>query len=169
MAPLPAALDPQARLIAWRLDKQAHAQDWDSGEGARLFGGRWNPKELSVVYCSLDPATCIMEAAVHKGFPVLDTQRHILTSMQILDPGSVRIIRPGDVPNPAWLDSGTPSAGQQRWGADLLAQHPFVMFPSVVSKRSWNLVFQPSMAEGRYLLVDQEALSIDGRLNPPAP
>ena len=90
--------------MAWRLDKQAHAREWDSGEGARLFGGRWNPKGLSVVHCSLDPATCILEVAVHKGFPVLDTQRHILTSMQILDPRSVRIIRPGDVPHPAWLE-----------------------------------------------------------------
>ena len=30
-----------------------------------------------------------------------------------------------------------------------------------------NLAFQPSLAHGKYQLVDQECLEIDGRLNPP--
>ena len=80
-------MDPQAPLIAWRIDKQVHGDEWDSGVGAKLSGGRWNPKGTSVVYCSLDPATCILESAVHKGFDVLDAQPHILTRMRIVDPG----------------------------------------------------------------------------------
>ena len=60
-----------------------------------------------------------------------------------------------------------PSAGQQEWGASLLEAHPFVIFPSVVSKRSWNLVFQPSRAHGKYQLVEQTTHAIDGRLDSP--
>ena len=171
MTPLPAVLGPPPipPLIAWRLDADAHAPSWDSGIGAELWGGRWNPKGVKAVYCSLDPATTILESAVHKGFDVLDTQAFVLTSMQITDTSDVKVIEPNDVPNPAWLHNGIPSAGQQAWGANWLVLHPFVIFPSVVSKLSWNIVFRPGHAAGKYILIDQGRLVLDTRLNPPTP
>lgn len=76
MTPLPAALGGKD-FIAWRLDRDAYAPTWDSGEGSYLAGGRWNSKGVRAVYCSIDPATAILEVAVHKGFDVLDTVHHI--------------------------------------------------------------------------------------------
>jgi RES domain-containing protein len=169
MAPLPGAAGPGSPLVAWRVDDSRHAATWDSGIGAELGGGRWNPKGIKVVYCSLDPATTILEVAVHKGFDVLDTMPYTLTCMTIPDPGRVKVVRPSDVPNPAWLHAGIPSAGQQAWGASLLTAHPFVAFPSVVSKSSWNVVFRPDVASGKYTLLEQDRLVIDGRLNPVEP
>ena len=171
MAALPAALDRAAPLLAWRIDAERHAADWDSGIGAELFGGRWNPKGQRAVYCSLDPATCLVEAAVHRGFEVLDTQPHVLSCVLILprsadDPG-VRVLRADELPNPAWLNGGTPSAGQQRFGAGLLAAHGIVVLPSAVSKCSWNLVLQPAAATGRWRLQHQQRLVLDTRLHPP--
>jgi RES domain-containing protein len=89
--------------------------------------------------------------------------------MTVLDPGSVRIVLPGEVPNGAWLHGGIPSAGQQAWGAALIDKHPFVAFPSVVSRFSWNIVFHPDRAKGKYAFLAQAALELDTRLNPPAP
>lgn len=169
MTPLPGALSPGSQLVAWRVDASKHAATWDSGIGAELGGGRWNPKGVKTVYCSFDPSTTIMESAVHRGFDELDTQPFTLSSLTISDPVNVKVVRPGDVPNPAWLHAGIVSAGQQAWGAALLAAHPFVAFPSVVSKLSWNLVFRPDIAAGRYALLGQDRLVIDGRLNPPKP
>jgi RES domain-containing protein len=102
---------------------------------------------------------------VHKGFDELDTMPHTLTSMTIADPSEVKIVTPADVPNPDWLHSGIPSAGQQAWGAALLATHPFVVFPSVASKASWNLVFRADLAAGKYALLQQGPLII-GHLRP---
>jgi RES domain-containing protein len=167
MTPLPAALDAAAALVAWRLDSERHAAAWDSGIGAERVGGRWNPKGVRAVYCSLDPSTCLLESAVHRGFKVLDTQPHTLTSLEIEDAAHVKVVMPGEIPNPAWLHGGTPSAHQQAWGAGLLGAHAFVLFPSAVSKRSWNLVFEPATANGRYRLRTQERMVIDTRLNPP--
>lgn len=169
MTPLPAAMSPGALLVAWRVDQAHHGAAWDSGIGAELGGGRWNPKGVKAVYCSLDPATTILEVAVHKGFGVLDTQPHVLTSMTVADPSVIKVVQPTDVPNPGWLHAGIPSAGQQAWGAALLVAHPFVLFPSVVSKSSWNLVFRPDIAAGRYAQLEQDRLVIDGRLNPVTP
>ena len=155
-------------LLAWRIDAQAHAATWDSGIGAELFGGRWNPKGERAVYCSLDPATCIVEAAVHRGFAVLDAQPHVLSCLQ-LDAAGVRVLAPAELPNPAWLHGGVPSAGQQQFGAGLLAAHGVLVLPSAVSKLSWNLVFAPSVAAGRWRLMGQEPLVLGTRLNPPRP
>ena len=153
-------------MLAWRIDAQAHAATWHSGIGAELFGGRWNPKGQRAVYCSLDPATCLVEAAVHRGFAVLDTQPHVLSCLQ-LDANAVPVLMPEAMPNPAWLHGGVPSAGQQRFGADLLLAHGIVVLPSAVSKHSWNLVFSPVVAAGRWQLLHQQRLVVDGRLNPP--
>lgn len=171
MAPLPAALggDP-TRLTAWRIDAERFAASWDSGLGAERFGGRWNPKGLRVVYCSLDPATCLVEVAVHRGFEVLDTQPHVLTAVQ-LPPEAVHVVPPEAVPNPAWLHAGWPSAGQQHWGAQLLLAHGALVLPSVVSRASWNLVFAPdhlgAAARAGLQVLSQQRLVLDGRLNPP--
>jgi RES domain-containing protein len=169
MTPLPGPLASRTRLVAWRLDAAIHAPTWDSGIGAEHMGGRWNPKGVKVVYCSFDPATTILESAVHRGFYVLDTQPFILTSMGIADPADMKVVWPNDVPNPAWLHGGIPSAGQQAWGATLLDAHPFVAFPSVVSKFSWNIAFRPERAIAKYALLGQDRLVLDTRLNPPMP
>jgi RES domain-containing protein len=168
MTPLPAALDSTAPLVAWRIDSQPYAETWDSGIGAEAVGGRWNPKGVKAVYCSIDPSTCLVESAVHRGFKVLDTRPHVLSRIEISNVKSVRIVMPAEIPNPAWLEGGTPSRNQQHWGADLLSAHGIVLFPSAVSKKSWNLVFQPDLARGLYRLRAQTPLSVDTRLSPPS-
>jgi RES domain-containing protein len=167
VTPLPALLAPSAPLIGWRIDEQRFAPLWDSGIGSEKFGGRWNPKGLRVVYASFDPATTILETAVHRGFKVLDINPFKLTSFSILDPASVHVVDPSTLPNPGWLQNGLPSAGQQHFGEQLLNEHAFVVFASVVSHQSWNIVFRPDVAAGLYELVDQTNLVVDTRLNPP--
>ena len=168
MTPLPSILlATPAPLAAWRLDQNRHAATWSSGEGARLMGGRWNSKGRKVVYCALDPATAILEVAVHKGFKALDTVPHTLTSMVVDAPALVHVVQPGAVPNPNWLRPGYVSAGQQQFGDQLLATYPFLVVPSVVSHYSWNLIFDADTAAGHYTLLAQLPFELDGRLHPP--
>ncbi len=157
-----------APLRGWRVDQAVYKATWDSAIGAHGSGGRWNPKGRKALYCSLDAATAILEVAVHKGFRALDRVPHVITSFTIADPLLVHVVKPGDVPNPAWLSTGMPSAGQQEFGAELLAKHAFFIIPSVVSQHSWNLIFDPDRAAGKYTFELQEPLSIDTRLDPPA-
>jgi len=167
LTPLPTHLGG-TEFVAWRLDLQKFADSWDSGEGAYRSGGRWNSTGVRAVYCSLDPATAILEVAVHKGFRALDTVPHVLTSLVISDPANVHVVWPGDVPNPNWLVPGIPGAGQQAFGDDHLKKHKFVVIPSAVSSRSWNLLFINSMAAGAYATRSQEPFALDTRLHPSA-
>jgi len=168
MTPLPSCIlhSNNFDLVPWRIDKKIHAATWDSGYGALLSGGRWNSKGQSATYCSLDPSTSIIEVAVHLGFNVLDTNPYILTSIDILDLTDVFVVQPEDIPNPAWLHGGMPSIGQQKYGGNLISTYSFVIFPSAVSKKSWNLVFSPEKAHGKYRVRSQSPLVLDTRLNP---
>ncbi|RUW62948.1 RES domain-containing protein [Mesorhizobium sp. M7A.F.Ca.US.008.03.1.1] len=167
MTPLPIALGG-TELIAWRLDQAIHAATWNSGEGAYRVGGRWNSKGVRAVYCSIDPATAILEVAVHKGFRALDTVPHTLTAAVISDASAIHVVDPASVPNPNWLRPGIPSAGQQAFGDDLLMSHRVVAIPSAVSSHSWNLIFVASVAADTYALKLQETFALDTRLHPPA-
>lgn len=152
----------------WRLDDKRFEQTWDSGEGARLKGGRWSPVGLPVVYCALDPGTAILEVAVHKGFKTLNAVPHVLSSAVLRVPwADVHVVHPGDVPNKLWLYPCAFSAAQQAFGHELLRGVRFVAIPSAVSRRSWNLIFDADSAAGKYELRDQEPLDLDPRLDPP--
>lgn len=166
MTPLPPPLGVGG-LIGWRLDQSIHAPTWDSGEGAFRAGGRWNSKGVRAIYASFDPATAILEVAVQKGFRVLDTVPHVLTSFEITDASAMRVVRPDDVPNANWLRPTSPSAGQQAFGDALLSAHAMIAIPSAVSTHSWNLVFVGSRAAGAFGLLSQEPFALDPRLHPP--
>ena len=163
---LPAALGGGSGLVIWRLDQRKHAEGWDSGEGAFRVGGRWNSKGVRAVYCSIDPATTILEAAVHQGFRTLDTVPFVLTAARIPDIAEVHVVKPDDVSNASWLRPGISSAGQLDFGDNLLRHHRFVAIPSVVSTHSWNVIVDPLKAAGFYSLEFQEPFALDTRLHP---
>jgi RES domain-containing protein len=165
VTPLPAPLGG-TELVAWRLVQERFAPSWDSGEGAYRVGGRWSSKGVRAVYCSIDPATAILEVAVHTGFGPLDAVPHALIAATIAEPESVHVVDPAAVPDPDWLRPGIPSAGQQAFGDALLARHKFVLIPSAVSTHSWNLIFVGATAAGAYALTVREAFALDPRLHP---
>ena len=158
MTPLPGALGGR-ELVAWRLDDARFASTWDSGEGAYLFGGRWNSPGTRVVYCSIDPSTAILEVAVHTGIAELDTRARVLSSLIIDQPSDVHVLDRQDL-----LAVSGPEAARQGLGDALLATHRLIVLPSVVSPNSWNLLISIPAATGRYRLQSQEPFAIDPRL-----
>ncbi len=52
-------------IISYRLVKQRHARSAFDGEGARLYGGRWNSQGIPIVYTSDSLALCCLEIFVH--------------------------------------------------------------------------------------------------------
>lgn len=118
-----------------------------------------------MIYTSLDPSTTILEVAVHAGFEVLDAVPYRMLELAILTPAQVHVVQPEAVPNPNWLKPGAVSAGMQKFGAELLDQHPFVLIPSVVSSHSWNLIIDVASAKANIKCVRDEVFGLDGRLN----
>jgi RES domain-containing protein len=167
VTPLPPPLG-SGELIFWRLDQARFKLAWDNGEGSYRVGGRWNSRGVRAVYAALDPATAILEVAVHKTFRTLDTVPHVLTWARIANPSGAYVVSAADVPNPNWLRPGTVSAGQQAFGDAMLKTYPFILIPGVASAHSWNVIFDPMTAKGSYDVVVQEPFALDTRLHPRA-
>ena len=52
-------------MRVYRLCAPKHAQSALDGEGARLFGGRWNPRGHAMVYTSEHLSLAVLEVLVH--------------------------------------------------------------------------------------------------------
>ncbi|MCI1047544.1 RES domain-containing protein [Caballeronia zhejiangensis] len=162
MTPLPAGLGTSA-LTVWRLEREKHFPTWNTAEGAFLVGRRWSSPGQRVIYASLDPATTILEVAVHKCFDVLDRVPHRLLEIE-LGTTPIKVLLPSEVPNPHWLSPGAVSPNQQKFGDALLAASPLALVPSTVSKHSWNLLINVASASDQLALKNHERFALDPRL-----
>ena len=54
-----------AEVVGWRIVKEKHASTAFSGEGARIFEGRWNSAGVRMVYCSENLALAALEILAH--------------------------------------------------------------------------------------------------------
>ncbi len=87
-------------LTVWRLVTARYARSAFSGEGARLYGGRWNRKGVAVVYASESQSLAMLESLVQDE-PL--RARYFVIAATI--PKSVRIERIGVEQLPAdWRD-----------------------------------------------------------------
>jgi RES domain-containing protein len=58
-------------MKAWRITKQRHARTAFSGEGARLYGGRWNSAGVPVAYVAESQSLAVLQLLVHLDAPAL--------------------------------------------------------------------------------------------------
>ncbi|MEO7100712.1 MAG: RES family NAD+ phosphorylase [Luteolibacter sp.] len=72
-------------IRAFRLCKTKHLASAFTGEGARLFGGRWNSPGLAVVYTSSSLSLATLEILVHLEDPEAFTRLFSWAPLQIPD------------------------------------------------------------------------------------
>jgi RES domain-containing protein len=121
----------------YRLINAAFAEDALSGEGARRYGGRWNPPGFAVVYTSQSRALAALETLVH-----------LTVEARTLRFTMIEIQMPQDTAPEAyegaasvWRHQG-PSSVTQEVGRDWLerANSQILAVPSVVVPQELNFV-----------------------------
>jgi len=128
-----------------------------SGEGARLYGGRWNPPGTAVVYASESRALAVLETFVHLSLEAR-AMRFVLYTIDL--PARVRLSRhDGDRP-PRSLE--TSQAVGRRWieNDGTLA----LVVPSVIVPQEKNYVLNAAHAQFAALVATEEPFSFDDRL-----
>lgn len=69
---------------AYRIVRPEFVDTAFDGEGARLYGGRWNEKGTRMVYTSASPSLAAMESFVHMGIHAKLIQ-HVIIEINIPD------------------------------------------------------------------------------------
>jgi RES domain-containing protein len=125
-------------VICYRLSGSRYPSN--SGDGAAIAGGRWNPIGVPVVYASATPSLAVLEVLVH--FAVLP-RKHVLTPIEV--PSDVRIesVRAADLPK-GW-NSPIPRRATQdlgrKWAAEL--RSAILAAPSSIISTEVNYVINP--------------------------
>ena len=52
-------------ITAWRITREKYLDQAFTGEGAKIWGGRWNPAGYPAVYCAQSLSLAILELIVH--------------------------------------------------------------------------------------------------------
>ncbi len=130
-------------ITAWRLEKEKHAKDAFTGEGARRVSGRWHHEGIPVVYISESLALSVLEKFVHLGF---DASHIKFAYFKIEIPDSVQIekLKASDLPDD-WTKE-PPRDSTKDIGSNWVrkAATAVLRVPSVLVPRSWNYLINPT-------------------------
>jgi len=151
-------------VTAWRIVKRKHARGAFDGEGARLYGGRWNTVGVAVIYAAESRSLAALEVVVRLDSSEL-LDHYVVFEVGIEESLIVRVGLP-ELPrnwraNPppkkiqaigdAWATAGA-SAVLQVPSAVLPAEHDFLLnprhrdFPKLVIGKPTPFRFDPRLA-----------------------
>lgn len=154
----------------YRIQKQRFVHTTLSGEGARIYGGRWNPEGVPLVYTSASPELALLETLVHlDGTPFSDLPPYVLVTIAVPD-GAIETIAETDLP-PDWQQQPAPTELSRFLLPRLQPGNPYVGFavPSVVlpGSPSRNVLLNPlHPLMSQVQVVSATPLVFDERLRP---
>jgi RES domain-containing protein len=135
-------------VILWRVSNYATLD----GVGGLYVSGRWHTKGHPVVYCTLNPATALLEILVHMEIDAEDRpERFQMLKIEGPDTLSVEEIKPGALPS-NWVED---LAFTQNLGDGWLSEAGSLLLkvPSVLVPETWNVLVNPRHAEASLLKV----------------
>lgn len=125
-------------MTVYRLALSAFADDL-AGTGSAIYGGRWNPKDVSLLYTSESRALCLLESLAHTG-----AKNSLLPRMliELKLPPRLRIMKMNDQLEPGWQQDleYTRAIGAQ-FVRDL--KFPIMKVPSVLVEEESNFLLNP--------------------------
>ena len=126
----------------WRICRRRYAAEAATGAGARLFGGRWNSRGVSVVYASTSLALAAVETFVNL------EPNHAPSDLVSIE---------GDIPETAAIGRLEISALPRRWresrdeslrafgdGWIRAGETAALLVPSAVIHGEWNVLLNPA-------------------------
>ncbi|MHB1920862.1 MAG: RES family NAD+ phosphorylase [Chitinophagaceae bacterium] len=149
-------------MIVYRIGESRYVSDL-TGEGASLFGARWNHIGTACLYTSESRALAVLEYTVNVN--ILDIPRALsLGTFEIPDTG-IQVLTQADLPG-NWKESPAPSSTKD-FGTRLLqaAATPVIKIPSTVIPEEFNYLLNPSHADSRdFRLLDVRDFVYDVRI-----
>ena len=149
-------------MLVYRICKRKYADDL-TGEGAKLFGGRWNNKMVSCVYTSESRALAVLEFTVNVSMDEIPPTLSIVT-LQIPVSDSISFDE-NDLPE-NWRTFPAPSSTKD-FGSNLLldSKYLIVKIPSVILSSEFNYLINPRHKHADKIVVNNiEDFAYDYRI-----
>lgn len=149
--------------ILYRIIRDKYKQTPMSTEGSRLFGGRWNPKGVGILYATTTPELGLVETLAHA--PAIrydELPTYWVFSLDV--PDDIRFITRAELPE-YWQDETYERT--QLWLKDWLTlpDQLGVAIPSVLVPLSYNVLLHPAHPLFNQIqLIGQEVQPVDQRL-----
>lgn len=133
----------------------------DSGEGARIYGGRWNSPGRAVIYACTTYAGAMLEKLVHTGRTI--PKHQVCVIFDCPDDLDITELDPKTIPG--WRDADA-VASRRAGDAWLQAEKTAILkVPSVVFDVERNALINPAHPEiARIRVASIEAIRWDDRL-----
>lgn len=160
---------PRDQTTAWRITQSRYLDGTDAaagraafgGEGARLYGGRWNSRGTAVAYAAGSRSLALLEVLVHLGAPRL-LRQYLLVPVAF---EAIHVEEVAELPA-SWRAYPAPRATQEigdEWAKSV--RTPVFRVPSVVVPAEWNYVVNPRHSAFADLEIGApETLDVDARL-----
>lgn len=150
-------------MKAYRIAKTRYINDL-SGSGARIYGGRWNYKGVSMIYTSESRALATVEYLVHLPLSIVPT---FLSMAILLIPDHIIPIEIAisDLPN-NWRDYPAPFRLAEI-GTNWITQTDSLLLrvPSAVVEQEFNILINPMHPDMKHVSILQiERYKFDKRL-----
>lgn len=148
-------------MTLWRLTKARYAATAFDGEGARLYGGRWNSPGRAVVYLAGSLALAALEILVH-----VKSQRELEGYVRIRVEAPEHLVGEVSTLPVNWRQGRAPDETRAIGDAWLEAgETPLLRLPSVIIPEEHNYMLNPRHPGfGEVLIGEAEPFSFDPRL-----
>jgi RES domain-containing protein len=152
-------------MLVYRIAKKEFIEDL-SGTGAALYGGRWNPKGINMVYTAGNIALAYVEFLVHNYHLIKETSICMVT-IALPQKLSILEVFPEELPV-KWYDLRSKLAVTQEIGKRFIQQTGAYVLkvPSAVVPGEFNYLLNPMHQEHRYTKIMKivDPLKYDSRL-----
>jgi RES domain-containing protein len=146
----------------YRIAKSVNIRDM-SGEGARLYGGRWNEKGVPVIYAAPSRSLAALEFLVH--LPIVLAPRDLsICRFDLPDDVSVTRVKKSALPHDWRVNP--PGAGTMATGTKwaLAGKSLLLIVPSAVVPEESNILINPQHKDFRKIKKRIEPFEFDPRL-----
>jgi len=126
----------------WRICRRRYAAEAATGAGARLYGGRWNSRGVSMVYASTSLALAAVETFVNLE-PNLTPAYLVSIEGEIPEAVAIGRLDPASLPA-GWHESRDESL--RRFGDDWIrrGETAALLVPSAAIRGEWNVLLNPA-------------------------
>jgi RES domain-containing protein len=134
-------------ILVWRIIQESQLIDAFTGEGSRLYGGRWNHKGTPVIYLGGSLALAYLEGFVHISSNVPFNQKYLSFSAKIPESLDFNIIDMKSLPS-NWREFPAPHSTKDigtQWAAE--GETALLQVPSVLIPEEVNYILNPFHAD----------------------